>query len=93
VARIITEPLSDQEKDQIVQELEEEGSSGRGMATQFAQDAQQYTQMVEIPSEYQRHEKVFDEEASNHSLCPDHGTMPSNSKKTPQGQSIAKYTP
>jgi hypothetical protein len=35
------------------------------MATQFAQDAQQYTQMVEIPSEYQRHAKVFDEEASN----------------------------
>jgi hypothetical protein len=35
------------------------------MATQFAQDAQQYTQMVEIPSEYQRHAKVFDKEASN----------------------------
>jgi hypothetical protein len=28
VAQIITEPLSDQEKDQIVRELEEEGSSG-----------------------------------------------------------------
>jgi hypothetical protein len=38
VARIITEPLSDQDKDQIVQELEEECSSGRGLATQFAQD-------------------------------------------------------
>jgi hypothetical protein len=35
------------------------------MATQFAQDAQQYTQMVEIPLEYQRHAKVFNEEASN----------------------------
>jgi hypothetical protein len=65
VARIVTEPRSDQEKDQIVQELEEECSSGQGMATQFTQDAQQYTQMVEIPSEYQRHAKVFDEEASN----------------------------
>jgi hypothetical protein len=65
VARIVTEPLSDQEKDQIVQELEDECSSGRGMATQFAQDAQQYTQNVEVPPEYQRHSKVFDEEASN----------------------------
>jgi hypothetical protein len=35
------------------------------MATQFAQDAQQYTQMVEVPLEYQRHAKVFNEEASN----------------------------
>jgi hypothetical protein len=65
VARIITEPLSDQEKDRIVQELEDECSSGRGMATQFAQDTQQYTQVVEVPPEYQRHAKVFDEEASN----------------------------
>jgi hypothetical protein len=32
---------------------------------QFAQDAQQYTQMVEIPLEYQQHVKVFNEEASN----------------------------
>jgi hypothetical protein len=64
-ARIVTEPLSNQEKDQIVQELEEECSSGRGMATQFAQEAQQYTQKVEIPPEYQRHARVFDEEASN----------------------------
>jgi hypothetical protein len=52
VARIITEPLSDQEKDQIVQELEEESSAGRGVATQFAQDAQQYTKEVEVPLEY-----------------------------------------
>jgi hypothetical protein len=64
-AQIVTEPLSNQEKDQIVQELEEECSSGRGMATQFAQEAQQYTQKVEIPPEYQRHARVFDEEASN----------------------------
>jgi hypothetical protein len=35
------------------------------MATQFAQDAQQYTQKVEVPPEYQRHTKVFNEEASN----------------------------
>jgi hypothetical protein len=65
VARIVTEPLSNQEKDQIVQELEDKCSSGRGMVTQFTQEAQQYTQKVEIPPEYQRHAKVFDEEASN----------------------------
>jgi hypothetical protein len=65
VAQIVTEPLSDQEKDQIVRELEDKCSSGRGMATQFTQEAQQYTQKVEIPPEYQRHTKVFDEEASN----------------------------
>jgi hypothetical protein len=65
VAQTVMDPLSDQEKDQIVQELEREYSSGRGMAMQFTQDAQQYTQMVEIPSEYQRHAKVFNEEASN----------------------------
>jgi hypothetical protein len=49
VARIVTEPLSDQGKDQIVQELEEECSSGQGMATQFAQDAQQYTKAEKYP--------------------------------------------
>jgi hypothetical protein len=65
INRIITEPLSDQEKDQIVQELEEECSSGRGIATQLAQDAGQYTKAVAIPEEYQRHVKVFNEEASN----------------------------
>jgi hypothetical protein len=35
------------------------------MATQFAQDAQQYTKAVEIPPEYQQHARVFNEEASN----------------------------
>jgi hypothetical protein len=65
VAQIITEPLTDQEKDQIIQELENEGSLGRGMVTQFAQDAQQYTKAVEVPPEYQQHAEVFNEEASN----------------------------
>jgi hypothetical protein len=53
VAWITTEPLSDQEKDQIVQELKEGYSSGQGMATQFAQDAGQYNKLVELPPEYQ----------------------------------------
>jgi hypothetical protein len=65
VAQIVTELLSNQEKDQIVQELEEEGSAGQGMATQLVQDAQQYTKAVEIPSEYQIHAKVFNKEVSN----------------------------
>jgi hypothetical protein len=65
VAWIITEPLSDQEKDQIILELEEEVSAGRGIATQLAQDAGQYTKMVKVPKEYQWHAKVFNEEASN----------------------------
>jgi hypothetical protein len=76
VAQKITEPLSNQEKDQIVRELEEESSSGRGMATQFAQDAQQYTQPVEVPLEYQRHAKEFNKEVSNRfppSRSWDHG--------------------
>jgi hypothetical protein len=65
VARIITKPLSDRDKDQIIQELKEECSLGQGLATQFAQDAGQYTKAVEVPEEYQRHAKVFNEEASN----------------------------
>jgi hypothetical protein len=35
------------------------------MATQFAQDTQQYTKAVEVPAKYQRHAKVFNKEASN----------------------------
>jgi hypothetical protein len=65
INRIITEPLSDHEKDQIVQELEKEYSSGQGIATQLAQDAGQYTKTVAIPKEYQCHAKVFNEEVSN----------------------------
>jgi hypothetical protein len=65
VAQIITEPLSDQEKDQIILELEEEISAGRGITTQLAQDAGQYTKPVEVLKEYQQHTKAFNEEASN----------------------------
>jgi hypothetical protein len=62
VARMVTEPLSDQEKDLIMQNLEDEASWHRNISTQLAQDAGQYTQMVAIPEEYQRHAKVFSEE-------------------------------
>jgi hypothetical protein len=62
VARIITEPLSDGEKDLIINDLEEESSWHQNISTQLAQDAGQYTQAVAIPEEYQRHAKVFSEE-------------------------------
>jgi hypothetical protein len=62
VARIVTEPLSDREKDLIVEDLEDESSWHRNISTQLAQDAGQYMQMVAIPAEYQRHAKVFSED-------------------------------
>jgi hypothetical protein len=62
VARIVTEPLSDTEKDLIIEDLEAESSWHRNISTQLAQDAGQYMQKVAIPAEYQRHAKVFSEE-------------------------------
>jgi hypothetical protein len=62
VARMVTEPLLDAEKDLIVQDLEAEASWHCNISTQLAQDTGQYTQMVAIPKEYQRHAKVFSEE-------------------------------
>jgi hypothetical protein len=62
VARLVTEPLSDIEKDLIVQDLEAESSWHCNISTQLAQDAGQYTQVVAIPEEYQRHAKVFSKE-------------------------------
>jgi hypothetical protein len=62
VARIVTEPLSNMEKDLIVQDLEAESSWHHNISTQLAQDAGQYTQAVTISDEYQRHAKVFSKE-------------------------------
>jgi hypothetical protein len=62
VARLVTEPLSDMEKDLIVQDLEAESSWHCNISTQLAQDAGQYTPAVAIPDEYQRHAKVFSKE-------------------------------
>jgi hypothetical protein len=64
IARIMT---SD-EKMSIVHELE--GESGnehitiRGISTDLAVKAQQYTKEVPIPPEYQRHARVFNNEES-----------------------------
>ena len=53
ILRIVTTPLSDEEKDQIVEELHQECKVTMSMASQLAQEAQQYTKKVEIPEEYQ----------------------------------------
>jgi hypothetical protein len=43
VARLVTEPLSDVEKDLIVKDLEAESSWHHNISTQLAQDMGQYT--------------------------------------------------
>ena len=52
ILRIETTPLSDDEKDQIVQDLSHECEIKMSIASQLAQEAQQYTKKVEIPKEY-----------------------------------------
>ena len=51
-----------QEKEQIVEELEEECFT---ISTRLAQEAHQYQKEVEVPAEYQRHSKVFSKEESH----------------------------
>ena len=65
IARIVTEPMTEEEKEQIVEELREECATTASIATKLAQDAKQYTTEVPIPDEYQRHWKVFSEEESH----------------------------
>ena len=65
ISRIVTETLSDKEKDDIVRELEQENCISANISTQLANDASQYTKTVDIPSEYQRHSRVFSEEEAN----------------------------
>ena len=64
ICRLTNEPMDNEEKEQIVEELREECSMGATIASELAQKAQQYTSKVEIPEEYQRHAKVFSEEDS-----------------------------
>ena len=65
IARIVTEPMTEEEKDRIVEELCKECATTASIATKLAQDANQYTKEVPIPDEYQRHGKVFSEEESH----------------------------
>ena len=78
ITRIETTALSNDKKDQIVQELSHECETTASIASQLAQEAQQYTKKVEIPEEYKWHWRVFSEEEAHHSLCPDPEIMPLN---------------
>ena len=62
ISQAMVEPISNQERMQIVEELEEECFT---ISTRLAQEAHQYQQEVKIPKEYQRHSKVFSEEESH----------------------------
>ena len=62
ISRTTTEPIPTQEKERIVEELEEECFT---ISTRLAQEALQYQKEVEVPEEYQRHLKVFSEEESH----------------------------
>ena len=59
------EPLSEQERVQIVENLEEECSLKSMISTKLAQDAWQYQDKVEVLKEYQKHWKVFIEEEAH----------------------------
>ena len=65
IARIVTEPLTETKKEQIVEELWEECPTTALIAIKLAQDAKQYTKEVSIPTEYQWHWRVFSEEESH----------------------------
>ena len=62
ISRTVAEPMPVEEKNQIVEELEEECFA---ISTRLAQEAHQYQKEVKIPEEYQRHSKVFSEEESH----------------------------
>ena len=62
IARMEAEPMTVQQKMQIVEDLEEECFM---ISTRLVQEAHQYQQEVKIPEEYQRHSKVFSEEESH----------------------------
>ena len=62
ISRGTVEPISNQGKMQIVEELEEECFT---ISTRLAQEARQYQQEVKVPKEYQRHSKVYSEEESH----------------------------
>ena len=65
ISRIETTPLSDAEKDQIVRDLSHNCGIKMSIASQLAQEAQQYTKKVEIPKEYKQHWRVFSEEEAH----------------------------
>ena len=62
IARVEVEPMTVQQKMQVVEDLEEECFT---ISTRLAQEAHQYQKEVKVPEEYQRHFKVFSEEESH----------------------------
>ena len=65
ILMIMTTPLSDDEKDWIIQELSYKSETTASIASQLAQEAQQYTKKVEIPKEYKQHWRVFSKEEAH----------------------------
>ena len=65
ISRIMATPLSDHEKDQIVEELQQDCEVTASIASQLAQEAQQYTKKVEIMEEYQWHWRAFSKEEAH----------------------------
>ena len=62
ISRTETEQIPNQEREWIVEELEEECFT---ILTRLVQEALQYQKEVKVPKEYQRHAKVFSEEESH----------------------------
>ena len=56
IAQMKVELMMDQQKTQVVEDLEEECFT---ISTRLAQEAHQYQKEVKVPKEYQRHSKVF----------------------------------
>ena len=65
ISQTIVETLSDQERVQIIENLEDECCLKASISMKLVQDAQQYQKEEKIPEEYQRHWKVFSEEKSH----------------------------
>ena len=65
ISQSITEPLSEQERVQIVEDLEDKCFLKASISNRLAQDAHQYQDKVEIPKEYQKHWKVFSKEEAH----------------------------
>ena len=61
----ISKPLSEQERVQIVEDLEDECSLKATISNRLTQDAWQYQDKVDILKEYQKHWKVFSEEEAH----------------------------
>ena len=65
IAQIVTEPMTEEEKEWIVEKLCEECATTASIATKLAQDTKQYTKELPIPDEYQQHWRVFSQEESH----------------------------